>query len=73
MISGINIKMITAPTFKFLKDLKKNNNRPWFEENRGRYLLAKEEFEKFIASLLLKMIKFMGTRKRGATQGSPGN
>ncbi|MEO5500485.1 MAG: DUF2461 domain-containing protein [Ginsengibacter sp.] len=58
MISGINIKMITAPTFKFLKDLKKNNNRPWFEENRGRYLLVKEEFEKFIAFLLLKMKKF---------------
>ena len=37
--------MITAPTLKFLKDLKKNNNRVWFEENRERYIKGKEEFE----------------------------
>src|SRR5262245_16529190 len=23
--------------FKFLKDLAKNNNRPWFEENKARF------------------------------------
>lgn len=50
--------MITATTFKFLKDLKKNNNRVWFEENRDRYIKGKEEFENFIAALLVKMKRF---------------
>jgi uncharacterized protein (TIGR02453 family) len=31
-------------TFRFLKDLKKNNNKDWFDTNRGRYEAAKEEF-----------------------------
>ncbi len=25
--------------FKFLRDLKRNNNRPWFQANKGRYEL----------------------------------
>lgn len=50
--------MITTPTFKFLKDLKINNNRTWFEQNRSRYINGKEEFENFIESVLLKMKKF---------------
>ncbi len=29
--------IITADLFKFLRDLKKNNNRPWFTENKSRY------------------------------------
>ena len=28
---------ITPKTFKFLKDLAKNNNREWFEENKDRF------------------------------------
>ncbi len=27
----------TAHTFKFLRDLKANNDRPWFKENKGRF------------------------------------
>ncbi|MBS1738444.1 MAG: DUF2461 domain-containing protein [Bacteroidetes bacterium] len=50
--------MLSTTTFKFLKELKKNNNRTWFEENRERYLQSKQDFENFIGSLLLKMKSF---------------
>ncbi len=43
---------------KFLKDLKKNNDRVWFEKNKPRYLEAKQEFENFIGALLEEMAKF---------------
>lgn len=36
----------------FLKKLKSNNNRDWFEKNKNHYLLAKEEFEGFIDELI---------------------
>ena len=36
--------MLQSSTLKFLKDLKKNNNRPWFEEHRKQYEQAKEDF-----------------------------
>ncbi len=36
--------MLQSSTLKFLKDLKKNNNKPWFDANRKQYELAKEDF-----------------------------
>lgn len=36
--------MLLSSTLKFLKELKKNNNRPWFEEHRQQYETAKEDF-----------------------------
>ena len=39
--------MLKASTFKFLKDLKKNNNKPWFEKHKDLYLGAKEDVEDF--------------------------
>lgn len=36
----------------FLKKLQKNNNKPWFDENRALYLAAKTEFEEFVQSLI---------------------
>ena len=30
-------RYFTPATFRFLKDLKENNNRPWFQENKDRY------------------------------------
>lgn len=44
--------MIQPATLKFLKDLKKNNNKPWFDENRKRYENAKEDFIQFIQSVI---------------------
>jgi uncharacterized protein (TIGR02453 family) len=36
--------MLQSSTLKFLKELKKNNNKPWFDANRKNYELAKEDF-----------------------------
>lgn len=42
----------------FLIKLSKNNNRDWFEKNKGTYLEAKEQFEAFVSALLINMTKF---------------
>jgi uncharacterized protein (TIGR02453 family) len=39
----------------FLQDLKKNNTREWFQDNKGRYLQAKNEFEGFVAKLIPRL------------------
>ena len=44
--------MLQKATFKFLKDLKKNNNKPWFDGHRNLYEDAKEDFGNFIQSLI---------------------
>lgn len=36
----------------FLKKLKKNNNKEWFDKNKDEYLLAKAELEKCIGEVL---------------------
>lgn len=41
--------------FDFLKDLKVNNTRDWFSENKDRYNEAREEFNKSISSLILAL------------------
>ena len=44
--------MLQTSTLKFLKDLKKNNNKPWFDTNRRRYDDAKKDFELFIQQVI---------------------
>jgi len=44
--------MIQATTIKFLKDLKKNNNRPWFEEHRKQYENAKADLLLLVEQLI---------------------
>jgi uncharacterized protein (TIGR02453 family) len=44
--------MFKESTLKFLKGLKKNNNRDWFERNRAAYEEARADFENFIQSLI---------------------
>jgi uncharacterized protein (TIGR02453 family) len=44
--------MLQAATIKFLKDLKKNNNKPWFDANRKKYEDAKSDFENFIQLII---------------------
>lgn len=44
--------MLQPSTLKFLKDLKKNNNKPWFEKNRKVYEAAKEDFAGFIQQVI---------------------
>jgi uncharacterized protein (TIGR02453 family) len=44
--------MLKTTTLKFLKALKKNNNKPWFDANRSAYEDAKADFEKFIQKVI---------------------
>lgn len=44
--------MLQPPTLKFLKDLKKNNNKPWFDDHRPAYEAARKDFEVFVQSLI---------------------
>jgi len=49
--------MLQPATLKFLKDLKKNNNKNWFDAHRKTYEAAKEDFENFIQAVLNKHSK----------------
>jgi len=44
--------MFKTSTLKFLKGLKKNNNKTWFEKNKSAYLDAKEDAEHFVERLI---------------------
>ena len=49
---------IQKSTFKFLSDLKKNNNREWFEKNKeSRYKPAHKNMYQFMDSLIAEMKK----------------
>lgn len=49
--------MLQKTTLQFLKDLKKNNVKEWFEENRKRYESAKDD----IYSSVEKLIESIGS------------
>lgn len=42
----------------FLTDLKANNDRLWFADNKDRYNVAKAEFEKIMGQLIFEVRKF---------------
>ncbi|MFN8288873.1 MAG: DUF2461 domain-containing protein [Chitinophagaceae bacterium] len=44
--------MLQPSTLRFLKDLKKNNNKPWFDKNRKAYESAKADFAGFIQAVI---------------------
>ena len=44
--------MLQPSTIKFLKALKKNNNKPWFDKNRKVYEDAKADFAGFIQKVI---------------------
>jgi|SRR5688572_7916872 len=44
--------MLKPSTLKFLKGLKKNNNKPWFDAHRDDYEEARKDFENFIQSVI---------------------
>jgi uncharacterized protein (TIGR02453 family) len=49
--------MLQSSTLKFLKDLKKNNNKPWFDAHRKEYEEAKTDFANFIQQVIDKHAK----------------
>jgi uncharacterized protein (TIGR02453 family) len=50
--------MLQSSTLKFLKDLKKNNNRPWFEGHRKQYEEAKGDFLLMTENLIAGIASF---------------
>lgn len=49
--------MLEVSTVKFLKDLKKNNNREWFEKHRPQYEAARKDFSDFIQEVIAQHAK----------------
>jgi uncharacterized protein (TIGR02453 family) len=49
--------MLQVATLKFLKDLKKNNNKPWFEKHKDLYLGAKEDIEHLVGQVIERLGK----------------
>jgi uncharacterized protein (TIGR02453 family) len=50
--------MFQSSTVSFLKELRKNNNKPWFDNHREKYLSAKIDFENFVGVLLASTSPF---------------
>ncbi len=44
--------MLDTSTLQFLAQLKKNNNKPWFDNHRNAYVSAKADFENFVQKLI---------------------
>ena len=44
--------MLQISTLKFLKDLKKNNTKEWFDANRKIYESAKQNFEALVQTVI---------------------
>jgi uncharacterized protein (TIGR02453 family) len=50
--------MIQKSTLSFLRQLKSNNNRDWFEKNKDKYLAAKEDVNQFVEELIKSFSSF---------------
>lgn len=46
--------MLQSSTLQFLKDLKLNNNKTWFDDNRKNYDNARQDFAAFIDTVIRK-------------------
>lgn len=49
--------MLQSTTLQFLKLLKNNNNKPWFDANRPKYEIAKADFSELVKTTLEAFIK----------------
>lgn len=45
-------------TVKFLRDLRKNNDREWFSKNKARFVAANDDFVQFVQSLIERIAFF---------------
>ncbi len=50
--------MIQKSTLSFLKQLKTNNNKPWFDKNKDKYLSAKDDISAFVDDLIKSFTTF---------------
>ncbi|HEY6954396.1 MAG TPA: DUF2461 domain-containing protein, partial [Flavisolibacter sp.] len=58
--------MIEPQTLKFLSQLKKNNNKPWFDAHRAQYEAARIDFTNFI-QLVIDALQKTDTTITGIT------
>ena len=49
--------MLQKSTLQFLKNLKNNNDRTWFEEHRNEFEKAKMDFEEFVTKVISDLSK----------------
>ena len=49
---------IKKETIQFLRDLRKNNNRDWFEKNKDKYIEASQNWLDFVGSIIEGISKF---------------
>ena len=52
------MEQIRQSTIDFLADLKRHNDREWFNENRKRYNEAKMNFESFVQAAINRISEF---------------
>jgi len=50
--------MLEPATLKFLKELQKNNNKPWFDGHRDRYENARTDFLSLTTALITAIARF---------------
>lgn len=50
--------MIQPATVEFLADLKENNDREWFAENKKAYQAAKDNLEEVVAQIILGLVPY---------------
>ncbi|MFC2151153.1 DUF2461 domain-containing protein [Bacteroidota bacterium] len=50
--------MLSKNLLQFLSDLKENNYKEWFHENKPRYQIVKKEFEHFLAHAIADIAQF---------------
>lgn len=50
--------VIKRETMQFLKDLKKHNDREWFNANKEKFVAANENFIEFVQGLINQIAKF---------------
>jgi len=58
------MSVVSKSTFKFLRDIKKNNNREWFKENKPRYEEANREMKGLLESIGESLSKFDEIEKK---------
>lgn len=51
-MSALRSIIMPTSTFTFLSDLEDNNEKPWFEANKERYLTARDNMVAFADALL---------------------
>jgi len=58
------MSVIKKETIKFLRDVRKNNNRPWFQANKERYVVANDNMKAFVEAWETEMSKWDNIERR---------